>query len=89
MTTAQKFGRVLALTITLVVGSILVAMLGALGLFIMEKGRELHNRPEFQQGVIIVVTGIAVNILCVVVLLWIKRMDTRLVPPSERPSKQP
>jgi uncharacterized membrane protein YidH (DUF202 family) len=82
MTLTQKVGRVLLLSGTLVVGSVLVAMIGALGLYLMEKGRELGNTPEFFQGVLIIVTGIIVNTVCVLVLIQFKNADHKLIPPT-------
>jgi len=84
MSLAQKAGRVILLTATLVVGSILIAMLGALGLFVMERGRAMGSAPEFLNGVAIILVGIAVNATCVIVLIQIKKADTKLVP---RPKK--
>ena len=78
----QKVGRVILLTATLVVGSVLVAMLGALGLFLVEQGRQMGNVPEFYNGVAIILAGVAVNIGCVFILVQIKRADNRLVPPK-------
>jgi hypothetical protein len=75
-------GRVLLLTATLVVGSILLSMLGALALFLMEKGWKLHNSPEFFQALGIILVGLAVNLGCVFVLLQLKRADHRIVPPK-------
>jgi hypothetical protein len=83
MNMAQKTGRVLLLSFTLLIASVIFAMLGALGLFIMEKGRELGDAPEFYQGALIVLSGIAVNVACVFVLLQIKKADTKLVPPKK------
>jgi len=83
MNAAQKAGRVVLLTATLVVGSVLLAMFGALGLFVMERGRELSNAPEVLDGVGIILAGIAVNTACVIILVHIKKADTKLVPPKE------
>jgi hypothetical protein len=80
----QKAARVLLLTATLVVGSILVAMLGALGLYLMERGRELGSAPEFMNGVVILLVGILVNGSCVVVLVQMKRIDNHLIPPPSK-----
>jgi hypothetical protein len=79
----QKAGRVLLLALALVITSILFAMAGAVGLFIMEKGREIGSRPEFYNGVLIILTGIAVNLGCVFILFQIKKTDIRLVPPKK------
>jgi uncharacterized membrane protein YidH (DUF202 family) len=89
MTLAQKTGRVLFLTATLVIGSILVAMLGALGLFVMEKGREMGSTPEFLNGVCIIAIGISVNAACVLILVQLKRADNKLVPPPKRAGTEP
>jgi hypothetical protein len=90
MTFAQKVGRVVLLSGTLVVGSILVAMIGALGLYLMEKGRELGNTPEFLQGLGIIVVGIVVNTICVLVLIQLKHADHKLIPPTRpRAAEEP
>ncbi len=59
MSLFQKAGRILLFTASLVVGSILFAMVGALGLYIMERGRELRNTPQFYHGLLIVAVGAA------------------------------
>ena len=84
MSLTQKTGRILLFTASLVVGSILFAMLGALGLYIMERGRELRDVPQFYHGLLIVMVGVAVNVGCVFVLLQIKKADTKLLPPEEK-----
>ncbi len=84
MSLAQKTGRVFFLTFALVAASVLFAMGGAIGLFIMERGRELRDTPEFYHGLLIIVVGAAVNTACVFVLLQIKKMDTKLVPPKSK-----
>jgi hypothetical protein len=85
MTLAQKVWRVGLLSGTLVVGSILVAMLGALGLFIMEKGHELGSTPEFLQGALIIVIGVCVNAVCVIALYQMKNADHKVIPRDKRP----
>ena len=83
MTLSQKVGRVILLSGTLVVGSILVAMLGALGLYLVERGRELGDSPEFYKGIVIILTGIVVNTFCVLILVQLKRVDHKLIPPTK------
>jgi hypothetical protein len=83
MTFVQKVGRVVLLTSTLVVGSIMVAMLGALGLYLMERGREFGSKPEFLNGVCVIMVGVVVNAICVLILVQIKKADHKLVPPKE------
>jgi hypothetical protein len=82
MTVVQKTGRVLLFSAALVIASIIFAMVGALGLYIMERGRELRDTPQFYHGLLIVLFGIAVNVGCVFALLQIKKADTKLVPPT-------
>jgi hypothetical protein len=84
MTLFQKTGRILLFTFALVIGSILFAMMGALGLYVMERGRELHDTPGFYHGLLIVTVGIAVNVGCVFVLLQIKKADHKLLPPAKK-----
>jgi hypothetical protein len=84
MNLAQKAGRVLLFTAALVIASIVFAMVGAVGLYIAERGRELRDVPEFYHGLLIVLVGIGVNVGCVFVLLQIKKADTKLMPPSEQ-----
>jgi formate hydrogenlyase subunit 3/multisubunit Na+/H+ antiporter MnhD subunit len=84
MNLVQRTGRVVLLTMTLVVASILFAMVGALGLYLMERGRELRDSPQFYHGLLILLVGTAVNVGCVFALLQIKKADTKLVPPPEK-----
>jgi len=84
MNLAQKTGRILLFTAALVIASILFAMVGALGLYIMERGRELRDVPQFYHGLLIVTVGVAVNVGCVFVLLQIKKADTKLLPPEKK-----
>jgi hypothetical protein len=84
MNVVQRTGRVLLFTGALVVASILFAMVGALGLYIMERGRELRDTPQFYHGTVIVLVGVAVNVACVFVLLQIKKADTKLMPRSDK-----
>jgi hypothetical protein len=84
MNLAQKTGRILLFTAALVIASILFAMVGALGLYLMERGRELGDVPQFYHGLLIVTVGVAVNVGCVFVLLQIKKADTKLLPPEKK-----
>jgi hypothetical protein len=81
---AQKTGRVLLFSAVLVIASIVFAMVGAVGLYLLERGRELGDTPQFYHGLMIVLVGIAVNLGCVFVLLQIKKADTKLVPPQDK-----
>jgi hypothetical protein len=89
MTFTQKVGRVALLSGTLVVGSILVAMFGALGLYLMERGREMGSQPEFYKGLGIILAGIIVNTICVLTLVQMKRVDHKLIPPTRPAEEKP
>ncbi len=81
MTRLQKVGRVLLVTVTLVVCSILAAMLGAVAIFLFERGRRMVNSfPEMEDGLGIILVAIGVNAACVFVLLQIRRADGKLMP---------
>jgi len=84
MTLYQKTGRILFFTFALVVGSILFAMVGTLGLYLTERGWELHDTPGFYHGLLIVLVGLGVNVGCVFVLLQIKKADHKLLPPEKK-----
>lgn len=80
MNTGQKVGRIFLLSATLVIGSILVAMLGAVGLYLIERGREMGSTPQFLDGIGIIIIGIIVNYVCVLMLMQIKHADRKLIP---------
>ena len=84
MTVVQKTGRVLILTATLVIGSVVFAMLAAVGLFLIEKGRELRDVPKIFNGLAIIAVGILVNATCVFILVQMKRADGKLIPPKDQ-----
>ena len=84
MSLPQRTGRVLLFSGTLIIASIVFAMAGAVGLYILERGRELRDVPQFYHGLLIVLAGIAVNLGCVFALLQIKKADTKLVSPPEK-----
>jgi len=84
MTVVQKTWRILLFSGVLVIASIVFAMIGAVGLYLMERGRELGDSPQFYHGLAIMMVGIVVNFGCVLVLLQIKKADTKLVPPVNK-----
>lgn len=80
MSRAQKIGRIFLVGLTLVVGSILAAMLVALGIFVIQRGYAvLGSVPELWNGLEIILVGICVNAVCVAMLLQIKRADRKLM----------
>jgi len=89
MTVAQKTGRVLILSGTLLIGSVVVAMFGAVGLFLMEKGHEMGSSPEFFDGIGIIVLGTLVNAACLAVLIHMKRADHKLISPQKHDNANP
>lgn len=82
MTFAQKVARVFLLSATLVVGSVIVAMLGALGLYLIERAREIDSMPEFLEGASVIAVGVGVNTVCLAMLFQIKKADHKLIPPK-------
>ncbi len=82
MTQTQKFVRSGLVTITLVVACILFAMIGALLIFLVQRGSQMiMDTPRLIDGLVVILAGICVNALCVYVLLQIKRTDHKLIPP--------
>ena len=80
MSSMQKIGRIFLVTITLVVSCILLAMLGALGIFIVERGHAMiSNTPELISDLGIIFVSVSVNALCVMVLLQIRKADHKLM----------
>ena len=89
MTGWQKVGRVFLVTITLVISSLLMAMLAAIVIFVVQGGRAmLTSMPELLSGLEIIVVSACVNTICVMVLLEIKKADHKLIPPLP-PSQGP
>jgi hypothetical protein len=84
MTWLQKIGRVLLVSVTLVVTSILLAMLTALGFFLVERGRQIVlSAPQLLDGTTIILVGIGVNVLCVRVLFAVIKADQKLMARSD------
>ena len=84
MTLTQKVGRVFLVALTLVVICILSAMLGALGIFLVQKAHGmLAGTPELLDDIAIIFASMVVNTICVIVLLEIRKADRKLVPPPE------
>ena len=84
MSFLQKVGRVFLVTGTLVTFSVFSALIVALGLF-------LFQRLESGQGGVyplakilaILLDSLLVNVVCVFILLQIKRLDETLIPPPD------
>ena len=76
----QKVGKVFLVTISLFVTCVLMAMLCALVIYIIQRGwRMLHDGSEFMAGLIIIVAGVSVNVVCVMILLEMSKTDGRLM----------
>jgi uncharacterized Tic20 family protein len=87
MSQAQKIGRIFLVTITLVISCILTAMLVTVGIFVIERARDLLGSvPKLLDDLGIIFVSMVVNAICVIVLLEIKKTDGKLIPP---PSAQP
>ena len=84
MSLTQKVSRVFLVALTLVVICILTAMLGALGIFLVQKAHGmLGGAPELLDDLAIIFVSMIVNTICVIVLLAIKRADRKLIPPPK------
>ena len=80
----QKIGRILLVSVTLVVTSILVSMLAALGCFLFERGRQIIlSVPQLFDGILIIAVGLSVNLLCIRVLLAVVKADRKLMARSD------
>jgi hypothetical protein len=80
MSRLQKVGRVFLVTLTLMLSCTLTAMLGAVGIFLIQRERAmLSSMPELLGGLEIIFTGVCVNAICVVVLFQVKKADRKLM----------
>lgn len=80
----QKVGRILLVSVTLVVTSILLSMLTALGFFLVERGRQIVlSTPQLFNGIVIIAVGLTVNLLCIRVLLAVIKADRKLMARSD------
>jgi hypothetical protein len=88
MSRRQKIGRVFLLTGTLVVVCLITAMLGAVGIFIMQQGRDMaSSMRDLLHDVGIIFVCMIINAFCVIVLLEIKKADHKLIQPPEPAAK--
>jgi hypothetical protein len=77
----QKFGRIVGVSFTLFALCILAALALASGIFIIDRAyTNLSTSTELLKGLEIVVTGLGVNVVCVAVLLEVRKADLRLHP---------
>jgi len=89
MTFPEKVWRIVLVSVTLVVTSILAAMLAALGLYLVEQGRQIvASIPRFKSGLAIVAVGLVVNSLCVWVLFVIIKADHKLMASTTKPGEK-
>jgi uncharacterized membrane protein YidH (DUF202 family) len=88
MTSLQKIGRSFLVTGTLIVLSILTAMAGAVGLFLVERiSRALDRIADLWSTIAIIVVGLVVNAFCVYLLFLVKKLDRDLLlGPGETPT---
>ncbi len=88
LTPVQKAGRAFFVTLSLVVSCILLAMAAALMVFVVEKGRAmLISVPQLVNGLEIIFVSVFVNIICIFVLLQIRKSDRKLLNASDTKEK--
>jgi hypothetical protein len=83
MTFLQKFGRIFLVTIALFTFSVFSGLVLALALFLVqriESGR-IGDYP-MAKVLAILLDSVLVNVVCVFILLQIKRLDETLIPPA-------
>jgi hypothetical protein len=77
----QKSGRALLVVVTLVTLCIISALVLSLFFFIFQRSREvLVGIPQLEYVLTILFVSIAVNVVCVMILFQIKKLDRKLIP---------
>ena len=72
----QKIARVFSVSLTLLVISLLSALIVSLGAWAIEQVRlKIITDPELITALCIVVTSLSVNALCVMVVLKVKKLS--------------
>jgi hypothetical protein len=86
MTFLQKVGRIFLVTVALFTFSVFSGLVIALGLFLVQRIEtgEVGNYP-MAKVLAILLDSVLVNVVCVFILLQIKRLDETLIPPLEGP----
>jgi hypothetical protein len=80
MNWAQKVARVFVVTVTLLLSCVLLSMLSSLIIFIVQRGWQmLHGGSHLLAGLVIILAGISVNVVCVMILVEISRADAKLI----------
>ena len=88
MTRVQKIGRVFLLTGTLVIVCLITAMLGAVGIFLVQQGHDMAtSMRDLLHDIGIIFVCMLINAFCVIVLLEIKKADHKLIQPPESVTK--
>lgn len=88
MTHFQKTARIVLITATLVVTSILLSMVAAAAIFTLQHERDmLGGWAQLMGDIAIILVSMIVNTLCVLVLLRIKNADQKLIPPTVPPAQ--
>jgi len=84
MSFGQKLGRIFRFSLILVIICILVALVLASAIFVVQECKLVVNSvPEMLTGIAIVLASLIVNALCVRVLLEIRKLDSKVVSPSQ------
>jgi hypothetical protein len=86
MTLLQKVGRVFLVTLSLFTFSVFSGLVIALGLFLVQRieSGQVGDYPMARM-LAILLDSLLVNVICVFILLQIKRLDETLIPPPDSP----
>ena len=76
----QKTGRTVLVTVTIVTLCVILALVGALGLFAWQRSREFfEGAPEVRSALSILAVSLVTNAACIFALLQIKKLDRKLM----------
>jgi hypothetical protein len=83
MTRGQKIGRIMFVSVSLIVSCVLLSMIGAMTIFLVERGtRMLRDIPELMSGLEILLVSAVVNTFCVSVIIHLRNVDRKLMASS-------
>jgi hypothetical protein len=84
MTLLQKVGRIFLVTLSLFTFSVFSGLVLALALFLFERiaSGKIGDYP-MAKVLAILLDSVLVNVVCVFILLQIKRLDETLIPPAD------
>jgi uncharacterized membrane protein YidH (DUF202 family) len=80
LTFTQKVGRTVLVTVTIVTLCVILALVGALGMFAWQRSREFfEGAPDVRNALSILAASLIVNAACISALLQIKKLDRKLM----------